>query len=39
MPHMYKELESKYCKDLRGEELIRKREEFNKLWNARATEG
>ena len=38
MPHVYIELEGKYCKGTSKEFLVSKREEFNKLWNQRASE-
>ncbi len=39
MPHMYLEIEHKYCKNTAIEFLKEKQEEFNKLWNLRAKEG
>ena len=39
LPHMYQELERKYCKGANKETLEAKRLEFNRLWNARADGG
>lgn len=34
-PHMYIELETAYCRDATHYNIKDKREEFNRLWNAR----
>ena len=39
LPHMYQELETKFCKDASELNLASKRAEFNRLWNARANGG
>jgi len=36
-PHMYLELETKYC--LGTKNLLESREEFNRLWNDRSKNG